>query len=263
MQRVHDRVRSALHEAATLVRRLVAADPVVGGLERSQDGEDHGEVPAGALADRRDRRGEHHAAVQDVTDDDEQQHDDHREEQPVEHEAEERQLEHVETDVGPELGVGHIERLTVPEQQPRLPLCRRRQREEEREHRGHCVAVHAESPSERLVEALDDGVGVGWKTGRCELVGDRQVGPGQDREQREEQREQQQPGPERAPEHAGLPESVVPQHVDVEAGERPAEDDHHEDEDTDGDDGHAPRGTHPGAPPGKVGGSAHGREAIS
>ena len=37
-------VRRALHEPATLVRELVAGEPVVGGLQRREHSEQHGEV---------------------------------------------------------------------------------------------------------------------------------------------------------------------------------------------------------------------------
>ena len=47
---VDDRVRRPLHEAPSLVRRLVAAEPVVGRLERGQHGEEHGDVTLGRRA---------------------------------------------------------------------------------------------------------------------------------------------------------------------------------------------------------------------
>ena len=49
-------------------------------------------------------------------------------EQPVEHERDERQLEHVEADVVAELRVGDAERLAVAEHQPVLPAADRRAR---------------------------------------------------------------------------------------------------------------------------------------
>ena len=88
-------------------------------------------------------RGEHDAAVEHVGEHGDHQHQHHGDEQPVEHEAEERQLEHVEADVGAELGVGLPERLAVAEQQPRLPLRRRRQRDHHRQHAGAGVARRA------------------------------------------------------------------------------------------------------------------------
>ena len=132
---VDDGVRRALHEAAPLVRRLVARHPVVGGLQRGEHGEQHGDVALRGRPHRRHRRGEHDAAVEDVGEHRHHEHEDHGDEQPVEHEAEERQLEHVEPDVGVELRVVDAERLAVAEQQPRLPLRRRRQGDEERQQR--------------------------------------------------------------------------------------------------------------------------------
>ena len=169
-------VGGALHEAAPLVGGLVAPHPVVGGLQRGEHGEQHGDVAAGALADAGHRRGEHHAAVQQVGDQRDEQHHDRGDEQPVEHEAEERQLEHVEADVDAELGVGGAEALAVAEQQPRLPLPGGGRGEGEGEQGGDEVAVEPEAPTEHLVEALDVGVHVGREPGGREPVGDGEVG---------------------------------------------------------------------------------------
>ena len=59
-----------------------------------------------------------------------------------------------------------------------------------------------------------------------------QVDAGEHGERAEEQREQRQLGADHAPEHVGLAEAVVPQEVDVEAGDGAAED-HDDDEEQD------------------------------
>ena len=84
-----------------------------------------------------------------------------RREQPVDREREERQLEHVEADVDVELRVAHAERHAVAEQQPFLPVRRRRQRQDEGEHDRRGVADEAQPVPEHLVEALDVRVHVG------------------------------------------------------------------------------------------------------
>ena len=89
-------------------------------------------------------------------------------EQPVEHEPEERQLEHVEPDVGVELPVGDAERAAVAEQQPRLPLGGRREGDEDRQHERAAVAQQPQALPEDLVEPLDVRVGVGREARRRE-----------------------------------------------------------------------------------------------
>ena len=99
-------IRGALHEPPPLVGRLVPRDPVVGRLERRQHGQQHGDVALRGRAHRRHRRGEDDPAVEHVGEQGDDQHQHHGDEQPVEHEREERQLEDVEADVGAELGIG-------------------------------------------------------------------------------------------------------------------------------------------------------------
>ena len=198
-----DRVRRPLHEPPALVRRLVARQPVVSSLEGGEHGQQHGDVALGARAHRRHRRREHDAAVEDVGEHREQQHEDQGDEQPVEDEAEERQPEDVEPDVGVELAVGDVERLAVAEQQPRLPLRRRRQGDEDGEQEGPAVAQQAQAVPEDLVEALHERVGVGREARRREPVGDHQVDAGQEGEREEEHPEQRRLGADDAPEHVG------------------------------------------------------------
>jgi hypothetical protein len=57
-----------------------------------------------------------------------------RKEQPVEHERDERQLEHVEADVVAELRIVDAERLAVAEHEPVLPTADGRRCEQQAEH---------------------------------------------------------------------------------------------------------------------------------
>ena len=256
---VDDGVRGALDEAAPLVRRLVARHPVVGGLQRGEHREQHGDVALRGRPHGRHGRREHDAAVEDVGEQGHHEHEDHGDEQPVEHEAEERQLEHVEPDVGVELRIVAAEGLAVAEQQPGLPLRRRRQGDHQRQHGRAEVAEQAQAVPEQLVEPLDVGMHVRREVRRREAVGDQQVDPGQHGERAEEQHEQGELGADDTPEHVGPAEPVVPQEVDVEAGQRPSEHDDEQEDDAGGDEDDAARDPSP-PPLGEVGGTPHGRE---
>ena len=202
------------------------------------------------------RRSEHHPAVQDVGEQGDQQHQHHRDEQPVEDEPDERQLEHVEPDVGAELGVAHAEGPAVAEQQPGLPLRRGGEGDEQGEEAGGEVAEGAEAVPEQLVEALDVRVDVGRESGRSELVGDEQVDADQRGEREEEEHEQRRLGPDHPPEHVAAAEAVVPQEVDVEAGDGASEDDDQQEQHADGDQDRSARDSPP-RPPRGVGGAHH------
>ena len=221
-------VGGALHEPSGFVGQFVPGQPVVGGLHRGQQGEQHGHVGLGGGTHGRGRRREQHAAVQEVGGEREQRHHDERREQPVDGERDERQLEDVEPDVDVELGVLDTERLAVAEQQPVLPPRHRRKGEHDRQHERRAVPHQPQTLPEHLVEAFDVGVHVGRELGRGGSVGHVQVEPRQDQEHQEEQEEQGRFGADLAPEHVGATERLVPQRVDVEAGDRPAE--HHDQE---------------------------------
>ncbi len=118
------RVRGTLHEPAAFVGEFVPGEPVVGGLDGREHRQQHGGVHLGRGPNRRHRRREQHAAVEQMGGDREQQHDHERGEQPVDRERDERQLEHVEADVDAELCIVDTEPLAVAEQQPLLPLAR-------------------------------------------------------------------------------------------------------------------------------------------
>ena len=212
---------------------------------------------------RRHRGGEEHATVEDVGDDRDDQHERRGDEQPVEDEPEEWQLEHVEADVGAELGVGTAERPAVAEQQPLLPLRRGRQGDDERHRQRAAVAHEPQTLPEHLVEALDDRVDVGGEALRREAIGDQQVDAGEDGERDEEEHEQCGLGADHTPEDVVAAEAVVPQVVDVEPGDSPSEDDDDEDEDAERDEDGSARDPPPSGPsPREVGGTPHGREAT-
>ena len=105
---------------------------------------------------------------------------------------------------------------------------------------GDADAQQPQAVPEELVEALDEGMGVGRERRRRQAVGDDQVEDGQRREGAAEQHEHQQLGPQHRPEHARPADRVEPQVVDVEAGEEPAEQQEADDEDGDRRSGDAP-----------------------
>ena len=114
--------------------------------------------------------------------------------------------------------------------------------------------------AEQLVEALDVRVHVGREPARRELVGDQQVDAGQRGEHGQEDGEQRGLGPDDAPEHVGPAEAVVPEEVDVEAGDGPAEHDDEEEQDAEDDEDRPPGRSPAGAASWQVRGAPHGRE---
>ena len=161
-------------------------------------------------------------------DEGEQQNHDHRGVEPVEGERQERQLEHVEADIGPELRISHSEVARVPEQQPVLPLRGGRQREHEPEEHRRAVANESEPTAEHLVEPLHVGMHVGREHARREPVREPQVQQGETHEQDQEDAEERHLRNELTPEDIGAAEAVVPEVVEVETGHTAAE--HHDEE---------------------------------
>ncbi len=94
--------------------------------------------------------------------------------------------------------------------------------------------------SEQLVESLDVRMHVRWEVRRCRPVRNEQVEPRDHHEREEEHREQRELGLEHAPEHVVATEGIVPEVVDVEPGDRPAEDQHEEKQTADRDEDPAP-----------------------
>src|SRR5210317_1300689 len=80
------------------------------------------------------------------------------------------------------------------------------------------------------MEPLDVRVDIRWEHARCEPVGEPEVDQRQQHEETEEDAEQRQLRKQLAPEHIGATEAVVPEVVEVEAGNTAAEH-HHQEED--------------------------------
>ena len=114
--------------------------------------------------------------------------------------------------------------------------------------------------AEQLVEALDVRVHVGREAARRQAVGDGRLTPASTANTARNMREQRQLGADHAPEDVAATEPVVPQEVDVEAGDGPPEHDDDQEEDADGDEDGAPGDPPSGPPTGEVRGTPHGRE---
>ena len=89
--------------------------------------------------------------------------------------------------------------------------------------------------AEHVVEALDVRMDVGRERRGRGAIGDEQVQRGDHQEEQEEADEQRELRPDHAPEHVTAAERLVPQVVDVEPGDRPAEDQDEQEQRTDGD----------------------------
>ena len=171
--------------------------------------------------------------------DDQQRDEHHRGEEPVEHEGDERQPEHVEADVVMELCVGDPEALRVAEHQPVLPVTDGRRSEQQAGDGGDGDAEGAQPVTEELVEPLDHRVGVGGERRRRETVGDDQVQYRQCDERAAEQDEHQQLGTQHRREHTGPADGIEPQVVGVEAGEEATEQQDADDDDRNSDESDA------------------------
>ena len=164
----------------------------------------------------------------------------HRGEEPIDHEGDEGQAEHVEADVVAELGVGDSERLLVAEHQPVLPVAHCGCGEQQSGDDGYADAQRPQPVAEELVEPLDQRMGVGGECGRSQPIGDHQVEYGERHEGSTEQEEHQQLGTKHGGEDTGPADRVEPQVVGVEAGEEPTEQQHADDDDRHGDECYAP-----------------------
>lgn len=165
------------------------------------------------------RRLDDDAARQHVCGHHQQSDEQHRQEQPVEHERDERQLEHVEADVVAEVAIGDAERLAVAEHQPVLPTADGGHCEQEPEHDGDREPEDAHAVPEELVEALDQRVRVGRERSGRQPIGDDEVQQRKHHERAREHGEHGELGTQHAPEHVGTTHRLVPQVVDEETGE--------------------------------------------
>jgi hypothetical protein len=151
-------------------------------------------------------------------DEDDQQ----RGEQPVDHEGQERQLEHVEPDVAVELRVLDAEVAAVGEQEPRVPLGRHAGAGDEGQHPGHDAPDPTGPLGHEVVVALEQLVlGARQPVRRGDAVRDEQVGPAEHEEDGDEDDGEDHLGPEHAPPHPALVDRVVPEEVGVEARDPP------------------------------------------
>ena len=144
-------------------------------------------------------------------------------EQPVEHERQERQLEHVEPDIDAELVVGATERALLRNSSHSCQCDVAGNARMSPSTAAVGIADETQSTAEHLVEALDDGMHVGREVRGGQAVGDGQVETRDHQEGREEHPEQEHLGTDDAPEHVASIERVVPQRVDVDAGDGPPE----------------------------------------
>ena len=170
-----DRVGDAAHHTAIGGGQFVTGDPVVARLEDGEHRQQHRHMCLRCPTEFRLRRLDQDAARQDVRGHHQQCDEQHRQEQPVEHERDEWQLEHVEADVVAKVLIRATERLAVAEHQPVLPASDGRCREQQAEDHGDSEAEQPHAMTEELVEALDQWVGVGRETGRRKAIGDDQV----------------------------------------------------------------------------------------
>ncbi len=237
--RLHVGVERTVDGAPRGERELVAVEPVPHRPDEGHDREQHREVPlhrrGGPLA-----HGAHpDAAVEVVGRRGDEEDRDERPEQPVHDERQERQLEDVEADVGVEEGVGHPPLLPVREEDPRLPLARRPDAGDEREHRRHGDAHEPAALADRVVVALEQLLlGPHRPEAGRHPVGEPQVHPHQDEEDRHEDEREGSAGAEDATPDRGEVEGVEPQVVGVEPGDAPqrGEEDDEGDERDDEDD---------------------------
>ena len=225
---VDDRVGGTLHEPSRLVGESEPAQPVIASLQQGKQPEQRSRVHLRGAPHRRDVPGDHHSAVQQVRQQREQQHHDRRRVQPVESERQERQLEHVEPDISTELRVVDAEVARVPKQQPVLPLLGGWQREHQSEEHGGAVADETQATPEHLVESLDVGMHIRWEHARREPIGEPQVDERERDEEGEEDSEQRQLRNQLSPKDVGATEAVMPEVIEVEAGDAAAEHHHQE-----------------------------------
>ena len=181
--------------------------------------------------------------VEVVGDGGDDQDDDRRGKQPVDEELQERQLEHVETDVPVELRVLGAEGHVVGEQDPLVPVAGDAgpgdQREQGRYERAHEQGAGADD----LVVALDQLFFRPHGTeGRRDAVGDGEVHPHQHEEEDGEQDGEAHLGAQDPAPHAGEVELLEPEVIGVEAGYAAQGDDQEEDDDRGHQQAHAATG---------------------
>ena len=91
--------------------------------------------------------------------------------QPVRQKTDQRESEHVETDIGSKLRIGDAERLRISEEEKVFPLLSRRQRHQDSEQSCHPIADESHAATKHLMEALHDRRNVIFQPNRCRTVG--------------------------------------------------------------------------------------------
>ena len=109
------------HRAAVRRGQLEPGQPVVAGPHQGDEAQQHRQVGLDRRLHPLTDRLESDPTVDVMKQRRDDQRHDQRGEHPPDHERQERQTEHVEADVAPELGVDHAEVHPVGEQQPLLP----------------------------------------------------------------------------------------------------------------------------------------------
>ncbi len=268
-------VGGPVHHAARREREPVAIEPVAARLHQGQHAEQHGDVGLHLRGDPVELRVEPDPAVDHVGQQGDEEGEQQGREQPAGHGVQERQLEHVEADVGVERGVLLAEVHAVAEQDPLVPRRAEAEPHDQGEERRHPRAHEPGPAADHRVVALDQVVlAGGGAEHRGQPLGDQQVRPAQaEEEDRADQRERGL-GEQHATPHRAQVQRVEPEVVGVE-GRDPAQRDQHDEQRDEGqpDDqptpSRQPRPTLPAVAPvptrrpsGQVRLGAHGRRSY-
>ena len=102
-------IRGSVNRSAGGEGQCVTLQPVVGGLDESEESEDDGDMSLHLGGDSLTRHLESDTAIEIVSNDRDEQDDDAGGEEPVDHGCVEGKFEHVEADVGLERFILHAE----------------------------------------------------------------------------------------------------------------------------------------------------------
>ncbi len=179
--------------------QLVALEPVPGGSNHRDHGQQHRQVDLHRRRHLLERAPHPDPAVEVVSHGHHQEHDDEGREGPLEQELEERELEDVEAHVGVELWILDPEVDAVPEQDPLVPTRRHPSAGDEREQHRDPHADPTGVGADHLAVPLDELLlGARRHEGGRQPVGDDQVGEEDDEEQHGERDRGHDPRPEQS-----------------------------------------------------------------
>ena len=225
---MHVGVGGAGHDAAGREQQRELVQPVAPRLEQQDEGDQDRKVGAGLRRDPPSRRSGPDPAQQEVRGARRHQPRQQGEQQPPEHQALQRQREHVVTDVPVELRIAGAEGHPVAPQQHRLPMAARVQPTPQRKDDHHAGQEGPQVPGElpRLAGRRRPFATLLLAPPRQPL---RVPQVRRDERPRDGGRHhsEDEPGGEYAPEHPGLVDLTEPKQVGVEAGKgdrRPQED---------------------------------------